>query len=105
PTEEAAEAVATAAPTEEATAAPAEETATAIAPAPGFALVTAEGARLRVRAEPSTTAEIVGWVQPGETVPVAEVSADGLWVKLGGVPDTQNPNGGWVSAEFVVLGQ
>ncbi len=64
PTEEAAEAVATAAPTEEATAAPAEETATAIAPAPGFALVTAEGARLRVRAEPSTTAEIVGWAGP-----------------------------------------
>ncbi|MBE2237692.1 MAG: SH3 domain-containing protein [Caldilineaceae bacterium] len=99
------EAVATEAPTEEVTEAPAAETATAIAPAPGFALVTAEGARLRVRAEPSTTAEIVGWVQPGETVPVAEVSADGLWVKLGGIPDTQNPNGGWVSAEFVVLGQ
>jgi uncharacterized protein YgiM (DUF1202 family) len=104
------EAVATETPAEEATEAvateaPAAETATAIAPAPGFALVTAEGARLRVRAEPSTTAEIVGWVQPGETVPVAEVSADGLWVKLGGIPDTQNPNGGWVSAEFVVLGQ
>ncbi|MCB9117062.1 MAG: SH3 domain-containing protein [Caldilinea sp.] len=97
PTEEAAEA----APTE----APAEEAAPAVTPEPGFALVTAEGARLRVRAEPSTDAEIVGWVQPGEIVPVEEVSADGLWVKVGGVADTENPNGGWVSAEFVVVGQ
>ena len=97
PTEEAAEA----APTE----APAEEAAPAVTPEPGFALVTAEGARLRVRAEPNTDAEIVGWVQPGEIVPVEEVSADGLWVKVGGVADTENPNGGWVSAEFVVVGQ
>ena len=44
-------------------------------------------------------------MQPGEIVPVEEVSADGLWVKLGGVADTENPNGGWVSAEFVVVGQ
>ena len=35
-----------------------------------------------------TDAEIVGWVQPGEIVPVEEVSADGLWVKVGGVADT-----------------
>ena len=110
PTEEAAEAAPTEAPAEEAaeaapTEAPAEEAAPAVTPEPGFALVTAEGARLRVRAEPSTDAEIVGWVQPGEIVPVEEVSADGLWVKVGGVADTENPNGGWVSAEFVVVGQ
>ncbi len=118
PTEEAAEAAPTEAPAEEATPAPteeaaeaaptevpAEEAAPAVTPEPGFALVTAEGARLRVRAEPSIDAEIVGWVQPGEIVPVEEVSADGLWVKLGGVADTENPNGGWVSAEFVVVGQ
>ena len=118
PAEEAAEAVPTEAPAEEATPAPteeaaeaapteapAEEAAPAVTPEPGFALVTAEGARLRVRAEPSTDAEIVGWVQPGEIVPVEEVSADGLWVKVGGVADTENPNGGWVSAEFVVVGQ
>ena len=118
PAEEAAEAVPTEAPAEEATPAPAEEAAEAapteapaeeaapaVTPEPGFALVTAEGARLRVRAEPSTDAEIVGWVQPGEIVPVEEVSADGLWVKVGGVADTENPNGGWVSAEFVVVGQ
>ncbi len=118
PTEEAAEAAPTEAPAEEATPAPteeaaeaapteapAEEAAPAVTPEPGFALVTAEGARLRVRAEPNTDAEIVGWVQPGEIVPVEEVSADGLWVKVGGVADTENPNGGWVSAEFVVVGQ
>ena len=118
PTEEAAEAAPTEAPAEEATPAPteeaaeaapteapAEEAAPAVTPEPGFALVTAEGARLRVRAEPSIESAIVGWVQPGEIVPVEEVSADGLWVKLGGVADTENPDGGWVSAEFVVVGQ
>ena len=107
PAEEAATPVATEAPAEEpvATEAPTEETATVTPPAAGFALVTAEGARLRVRAEANTDAAIVGWVQPGETVPVVEVSADGLWVKIGPMPDTQNPDGGWVSAEFLVLGQ
>lgn len=126
PTEEATEApaeeaVATETPTEEAAKAPAEETAatetpaatevlseeasTVTPPAAGFALVTAEGARLRVRAEASTDAAIVGWVQPGETVPVVELSADGLWVKIGPMPGTQNPDGGWVSAEFLMLGQ
>lgn len=100
------EAVPTEAPAEEPapTAAPAEE-ATVTPPAAGFALVIAEGARLRVRSEPSTDAQIVGWVQPGETVPVEELSADGLWVKVSGVPGTQNLDGGWVLAEFVVLGQ
>ena len=110
PAEEAATPVAIEAPVEEATEAvateaPAEEAATVTPPAAGFALLTAEGARLRVRAEANTDAAIVGWVQPGETVPVVEVSADGLWVKIGPMPDTQNPDGGWVSAEFLVLGQ
>jgi len=109
-TETPTEAAATEAPAEEAatpvaTEAPTEEAATVTPPAAGFALVTAEGARLRVRAEANTDAAIVGWVQPGETVPVVEVSADGLWVKIGPMPDTQNPDGGWVSAEFLVLGQ
>jgi uncharacterized protein YgiM (DUF1202 family) len=128
-TEEAAEATPTAAPSEEAaeatpteatpteaaaeaaaeaalTATPVEEEAAAVVtPAPGFALVIAEGARLRVRAEPTTESAIVGWLQPGETVPVEERSADGLWVKVSGIPDTENLTGGWVLAEFVVLGQ
>jgi len=97
----AAEEAAVAAPTE----APAEEVTPSAMPEPGFALVTAEGVRLRVRVAPSTDSEIVGWVQPGEIVPVEEASADGLWVKIGGMPNTENPNGGWVSAEFVVIGQ
>ena len=99
--------VATEAPAEEpvATEMPTEEAATVTPPAAGFALVTAQGARLRVRAEASTDAAIVGWVQPGETVPVVEVSADGLWVQIGPMPGTQNPDGGWVSAEFLVIGQ
>jgi len=101
--------VATEAPAGEATPvateAPAGEAVTVTPPAAGFALVTAEGARLRVRAEASIDAPIVGWVQPGETVPVVEVSADGLWVKIGPMPGTQNPDGGWVSAEFLLLGQ
>lgn len=115
PTEEATEApaeeaVTTETPTEEAatpaaTEVPSEEASTVTPPTAGFALVTAEGARLRVRAEASTDAEIIGWVQPGETVPVVELSADGLWVKIGPMPGTQNPDGGWVSAEFLVLGQ
>jgi uncharacterized protein YgiM (DUF1202 family) len=102
PTEAAAEAAAEAAPT----ATPVEEEAAAVVtPAPGFALVIAEGARLRVRAEPTTESAIVGWLQPGETVPIEERSADGLWVKVSGIPDTENLTGGWVLAEFVVLGQ
>lgn len=110
PAEEATEAAPTEVPAEEAaeatpTETPAEEVSDVVAPAPGFALVIAEGARLRVRAEPSTDAEIVGWLQPGETVPVEEVSGDGLWVKVSGIADTENLSGGWVLAEFVVLGQ
>lgn len=110
PAEEATEAAPTEVPTEEVaeaapTETPAEEVAEVVAPAPGFAFVIAEGARLRVRAEPNTESAIVGWLQPGETVPVEEVSADGLWVRVSGIPDTENLSGGWVLAEFVVLGQ
>jgi uncharacterized protein YraI len=102
---------ATPAPTEEPveeatpTALPEEETSAVVAPEPGFALVIAEGARLRVRAEPSTEAPIVGWLQPGEIIAVEEISEDGLWVRVPGVPGTQNLTGGWVLAEFLLLGQ
>ncbi|MFN3981371.1 MAG: SH3 domain-containing protein [Caldilinea sp.] len=118
PAEEAAEAAPTAVATEEPTAEPvaetveatptaipAEETNTVVAPEPGFALVIAEGARLRVRAEPSTEAQIVGWLQPGEIIAVEEISEDGLWVRVPGVPGTENLTGGWVLAEFLMLGQ
>ncbi len=94
-------------PVEEATSTPLpeEETSAVVAPEPGFALVIAEGARLRVRAEPSTEAPIVGWLQPGEIIAVEEISEDGLWVRVPGTPGTQNLTGGWVLAEFLLLGQ
>lgn len=94
-------------PVEEATPTPLpeEETSAVVAPEPGFALVIAEGARLRVRAEPSTEAPIVGWLQPGEIIAVEEISEDGLWVRVPGAPGTQNLTGGWVLAEFLLLGQ
>lgn len=82
-----------------------ESTAEVEAPAPGMALVNTDGIRLRVRAEPSTDAEIVGYVYDGETYPVVGESDDGSWVQIEGVADSDNPSGGWVAAEFVVLGQ
>jgi uncharacterized protein YgiM (DUF1202 family) len=75
-------------------------------PAPGFALVRTDGTRLRVRSQPSTDSEIVGYVYNGESYRVLETSADGLWVRIAGATSTpsDNPNGGWVSAEFVIIG-
>lgn len=108
--EETVEPESTPAPAEEGTEAtptllPEEEVEAVVTPKPGFALVIAEGARLRVRAEPSTEAPIVGWLQPGEIIAVEEISEDGLWVRVPGVPGTQNLTGGWVLAEFLLLGQ
>jgi uncharacterized protein YgiM (DUF1202 family) len=74
-----------------------------IAAAPGTATVQTEGVRLRVRAEPSANAEIVGYVYDGEIYAVVETSADGQWTQLGGRPGTDNVNGGWVASEFLVL--
>ena len=69
----------------------------------GIAVVNGEGVRLRVRATPSTTGEIVGYAYDGERFPVLESSANGAWVRIGGRLDTDNPDGGWVAAEFVVI--
>ncbi|HMN28155.1 MAG TPA: SH3 domain-containing protein [Caldilineaceae bacterium] len=76
-------------------------------PAPGYALVRTDGTRLRVRSSPNVDSEIVGYVYDGESYPVVEISGDGQWVRIGGATDTvsDNPNGGWVAAEFVVVGQ
>lgn len=71
----------------------------------GIAVVNGEGVRLRVRADASTTADIVGYAYDGERFPVIEISADGGWVRIGGRADTDNPTGGWVAAEFVVIEQ
>ena len=82
-------------------------TTTATAPAPGYAMVSTDGIRLRVRSEPNVDAEIVGYVYDGESYRVLDSSADGLWVLLAGAEQTptDNPNGGWVSAEFLLIGQ
>lgn len=78
----------------------------AVAPgAGGIAVVNGEGLRLRVRATPSTTGDIVGYAYDGERFPVLESSADGAWVRIGGRIDTDNPDGGWVAAEFVIIEQ
>lgn len=78
----------------------------AVAPgAGGIAVVNGEGVRLRVRATPGTTGDIVGYAYDGERFPVLESSADGVWVRIGGRIDTDNPDGGWVAAEFVIIEQ
>jgi len=74
-------------------------------PEAGMALIVTDGTRLRVRAEPNTDAEIAGYVHNGELYSVAGLNDDGAWVQIAGSADGDNPDGGWVSAEFVVLGE
>jgi uncharacterized protein YgiM (DUF1202 family) len=76
--------------------------AAGIAASPGTATVQTEGVRLRVRAEPSANAEIVGYVYDGEVFPVLDTTADGQWTQLGGRVGTDNVNGGWVASEYLV---
>ena len=84
-------------------------TATAVTlvptPQPGFALVRTEGTRLRVRSEPTTDAPIVGYAYDGETYQVVATSGDGLWVQIPPATgdNTDNPDGGWVAAEFLLI--
>ncbi len=74
-------------------------------PEAGMALIFTDGTRLRVRAEPSADAEIVGYVYNGEIYPVVGLNDDETWVQIEGAADSDNPDGGWVAAEFVVIGQ
>lgn len=78
-----------------------------VAPEAGYVLVNTDGTRLRVHAEADTESEIVGYIYDGETYQVLEVSEDGTWVKIAGdtAEVTDNPDGGWVAAEFLVLGE
>jgi uncharacterized protein YraI len=69
----------------------------------GTATVKTEGVRLRVRAEPSANADIVGYVYNGEVFDVKGKSDDGRWTEIGGRTGTDNLNGGWVSTEYLVL--
>jgi uncharacterized protein YgiM (DUF1202 family) len=76
-------------------------------PAPGFAVVQTDGTRLRIRAEPSVDSPIVGYIYNGENYAVLATSVDGLWVQIGPSAGTNpdNPAGGWVAAEFLLVGQ
>ncbi|NJN81050.1 MAG: SH3 domain-containing protein [Caldilineaceae bacterium] len=81
------------------------ETEAAPLPTPdvGFAVVSAE-TPLRVRSEPTTEFDNkIGNVFYGEVYPVVEVSEDGAWVRID-VPELDAENGGWVAAEFLVIG-
>lgn len=76
-------------------------------PQAGYALVKTDGIRLRVRSEPTTDSPIVGYAYDGETYQVIATSGDGKWVQI--PPATgdnkDNPDGGWVAAEFLLIGQ
>ena len=76
-------------------------------PAAGFVQIFTDGTRLRVRSEPNTDAEIVGYVYNGEEYELLGQSEDGAWVQIAGssAAETDNPDGGWVAAEFVIIGQ
>jgi outer membrane biosynthesis protein TonB len=92
--------------TEEATPEPTEEAAEEVTPpAAGFVTVNTDGTPLRVRSAPTTEEDNkIGNVFDGETYRVLEVSADGEWIRIE-VPEIDAENGGWVSAEFVVVGE
>jgi uncharacterized protein YgiM (DUF1202 family) len=63
------------------------------------AKATVSARSLRVRAEPSPDAEVVGGIKEGEEYDVIGLSSDGEWVQLAvpAIPGGQ----GWVSANFV----
>lgn len=76
-------------------------------PAAGLAVVNTDGSRLRVRSGPSTTNPIIGYIYDGETYEVLETNQDGSWLRIPPTTgnNTENTRGGWVSAEFMVIGE
>lgn len=87
--------------------APAEQLTLVPTPQPGFARVNTDGVRLRVRSEPSAEAPIVGYAYDGEVYEVIATSGDGGWIQIPPATgdNTDNPDGGWVAAEFLIVGQ
>lgn len=80
-------------------------TAEVEAPALGYVTINSDDTPLRVRSAPTTEEDNkVGNVFDGEIYRVLEVSEDGLWVRID-VPELNLENGGWVSTEFVIMGQ
>lgn len=86
---------------------PASELTLVPTPQPGFARVSTDGVRLRVRSEPSAEAPIVGYAYDGEIYEVIATSGDGSWIQIPPATgdNTDNPDGGWVAAEFLIVGQ
>jgi len=76
-------------------------------PQSGFATVNTDGVRLRVRSGPTTEMPIVGYIYDGESYEILETSADGAWVRIPASTgsNTDNTEGGWVAAEFLLVGQ
>lgn len=76
-------------------------------PQPGFALVNTGDTRLRVRGGPSTNDPIVGYAYNGETYEVLETNEAGTWVRIPAATgsNTDNAQGGWVAAEFLIINQ
>ncbi|RIK52288.1 MAG: hypothetical protein DCC57_10165, partial [Chloroflexi bacterium] len=75
------------------------------APALGYVTINSGDTPLRVRSAPTTEEDNkVGNVYDGEIYRVLEVSEDGQWVRID-IPELNLENGGWVSAEFVIMGQ
>lgn len=74
-------------------------------PQPGFAVVNTVDTRLRVRSGPSTNDPIVGYAYHGESYEVLETSEDGTWVRIPAATgsNTDNAQGGWVAAEFLLI--
>lgn len=76
-------------------------------PQSGFGVVNTDGVRLRVRSGPSADTSIVGYIYDGESYEILETSADGAWVRIppSTGSNTDNTEGGWVAAEFLLIGQ
>ncbi len=76
-------------------------------PQSGFSVVNTDGVRLRVRSGPSADTPIVGYIYDGESYEILETSADGAWVRIPASTgsNTDNTEGGWVAAEFLLIGQ
>lgn len=66
----------------------------------GEAKVITQGARLRVRAGPTTQAEVVGYVGLGWTLDVVEISRDGGWVRLL-IDSLDQGDSGWVDIDYL----
>jgi uncharacterized protein YgiM (DUF1202 family) len=67
---------------------------------PTNGLVTTEGDRLNLRAAPTSSADIIGKIEPQSTIQVLAVSDDGAWYQI----SASGVGTGWVSSEWVGLG-